>query len=162
MLLTPALLLIYAAVNYAGCRAGLIDEYGESDLLPEAFLLDMQVHVNYLAIPAIPVVVGGLILLLSSRARTVMGRLDGWILGLPYTAALLESALHYSDTSLFHNYVATQVATPWWNVPAISTTGIAILLLHVASLALLFRAPIPRNEQRGSASRVTPESGASA
>jgi hypothetical protein len=74
------------------------------------------------------------------------------ILGLPYTAALLESALHYSDTSLFHNFVATQVAAPWWNEPAISTAGIVILLLHVASLALLFRAPILQNEQRSSAS----------
>ncbi|WP_143653279.1 hypothetical protein [Streptosporangium subroseum] len=143
MLLTPALLLIYAAVNYVGCRAGLINEYGESDLLPEAFLLDMRVHVNYLAIPAIPVVVGGLILLLShGRARLWAGLMAG-ILGLPYTAALLESALHYSDTSLFHNFVATQVAAPWWNEPAISTAGIVILLLHVASLALLFRTPLP-------------------
>lgn len=144
MLLTPALLLIYAAVNYVGCRTGLINEYGESDLLPEAFLLDMQAHVTYLAIPAVPVVVGGLILLLShGRARLWAGLMAG-ILGLPYTAALLESALHYSDTSLFHNYVATQVAAPWWNEPAISTAGTVILLLHVASLALLFRTPVPR------------------
>lgn len=143
MLLTPALLLIYAAVNYVGCLGGLINERGEPDLLPRAFLLDMQAHVKYLAIPAIPVVVGGLILLLGhGRARLWAGLMAG-ILGLPYTAALLESALHYSDTSLFHNYVATEIEAPWWNEPAISTTGIAILLLHSASLALLFRTPRP-------------------
>ncbi|MFD1541570.1 hypothetical protein [Nonomuraea guangzhouensis] len=153
MLLTPALLLIYAAVNYVGCLAGLINERGEPDLLPGAFLLDMQVHVQYLAIPAIAVVVGGLILLLShGRARAWAGLTAGFF-GLPYTVALVESALHYSDTSLFHNYVATGIETPWWNQPAVSTTGIVILLLHFASLALLFRAPTPQNKQHSSASR---------
>ena len=152
MLLTPALLLIYAAVNYVGCLAGLMNESGEPDLLPSAFLLDMQVHVKYLAIPAIAVVVGGLILLLSDgRARAWAGLIAGFF-GLPYTMVLLESALHYSDTSRFHNYVA-EIETPWWNQPAVSTTGIVIILLHLASLALLFRAPTPQNKQRSSASR---------
>ncbi|WP_231647613.1 hypothetical protein [Planomonospora sphaerica] len=141
MLLTPVLLLIYAAVKYAGCLAGLISEHGHSDLLPDVFILDMRAYVKYLAVPAVPVVVGGLILLRGRRhARSWAGFTAG-ILGLPYTAALLESALHVSDTSAFHNYVATTVLTPWWNDRAISTAGIAVLLLHLASLALLFRTP---------------------
>ncbi|MGS2648399.1 hypothetical protein [Streptosporangium sp. LJ11] len=113
----------------------------------------MVAHAEHLAIPAVPVVVGGLILLFGhGRARIWAGLVAG-VLGLPYALALLESALHYSDTSLFHNYVATEVEAPWWNRHAISTAGTAVFLLHVASLALLFRDPVLRDEQRGPASR---------
>ncbi|MER6943821.1 hypothetical protein ABT294_07340 [Nonomuraea sp. NPDC000554] len=140
MLLTPVFLLIYAGVNYAGvnyvgcCFDGL-------DSLPKPFLHDMRVHLQYLAIPAVPVVVGGLILHLTHGRGRLWAGLTAGILGLPYIAALLESALHYSDTSMFHEQVAESIETPWWNMPAIATAGIAILLLHLASLAALFRNP---------------------
>ncbi|GAA3672908.1 hypothetical protein GCM10022224_041470 [Nonomuraea antimicrobica] len=151
MSLTPALLLLYAAVNYAGSLAGDLSERREPVLLSPSLLSDMQVHLQYLAIPAVPVVVGGLILLLGKgRGRRMAGALAG-ILGLPYAAALLQSALHFSDTSLFHNYVATEGTTAWWTAPAVAATGLVIFLLHAAGLALLFRPPVLQHVRPGSA-----------
>uniref|UniRef100_UPI003D7137B8 hypothetical protein n=1 Tax=Nonomuraea jabiensis TaxID=882448 RepID=UPI003D7137B8 len=144
MLLTPALLLIYALANYPGAVVGLAAERGEPDFLPYLFLQDMEVHVEFFGITAAPVVVAGLILWRHhARERLAAGLLAG-LIGIPYAGGLLDSALHYSDTSYFHNYVGTGIITPWWHVPAVSTVGLTLLLLHLASLALLFRVPRTR------------------
>jgi hypothetical protein len=144
MLLTPALLLIYALANYPGAVVGLAIERGEPDFLPHLFLQDMEVHVEFFGITAAPVVVAGLILWRHhARERLAAGLLAG-LIGIPYAGGLLDSALHHSDTSYFHNYVGTGIITPWWHVPAVSTAGLTLLLLHLASLALLFRIPRTR------------------
>lgn len=144
MLLTPALLLVYAVANYPGAVVGLATERGEPDFLPYLFLQDMEVHVAFFGITASPVVVAGVILWRHhARERLAAGLLAGPI-GLPYAGGLLDSAMHYSDTSYFHNYVGTGIITPWWHVPAVSATGLTILLLNLASLALLFRVPRTR------------------
>ncbi|MDX3101357.1 hypothetical protein [Nonomuraea angiospora] len=144
MLLTPALLLAYAVANYPGAVVGLAIERGEPDSLPYLFLQDMEVHVAFFGITASPVVVAGVILWRRhARERLAAGLLAGPV-GLPYALGLLDSAMHYSDTSYFHNYVGTGIITPWWHVPAVSATGLTILLLHLASLALLFRVPRTR------------------
>ncbi|MFC4008413.1 hypothetical protein ACFOY2_14370 [Nonomuraea purpurea] len=150
MLLTPALLLVYAMANYPGAVVGLAIERGEPDFLPASFLLDMEVHVVFFGITASPVVVAGVILWRhQARERLAAGLLAG-LIGCPYAMGLLDSALHYSDTSYFHNYVGTGIITPWWHVPAVSATGLTILLLHLASLALLFRVPRARASRRRS------------
>ncbi|MEU7900913.1 hypothetical protein AB0B45_49820 [Nonomuraea sp. NPDC049152] len=138
MLLTPAFLLLYAGVNWGGCCSARLDPF------PQPFLLDMQAHLEYLVVPAVPVVVAGLILHLSrARAQVWIGLVVGSV-GLPYTLSLFESATHHSDTSVFHSGVAEQLeGTAWWDQHAIMTAGIAILLLHLASVALLFRIDPP-------------------
>ncbi|MEV0623761.1 hypothetical protein AB0I81_61320 [Nonomuraea sp. NPDC050404] len=140
MVLTPVSLLVYAVANYPGVVVGVAMESGELWLLPGILLGDLEVHAWSLGMNAIPVVVAGVLLWRFPRQRLAAGLLAG-PLALLYMLFLLDSALHTSDTSYFHNDVGTAVLTPWWHWPVVTTTGLTLLLLHLAALALLFRAP---------------------